>query len=82
MSAMLGGDTSYRRGPLMQQQRDGEANLCLLADRLQFTVEKIGDRFSLTRTADVAQPVREKGLTLAEAKEFLETWKLRGFHGG
>jgi hypothetical protein len=66
----------------MQQEREGEANLRALADRLQFTVEKIGDRFSLTRTADVEQPVRERGLTIAEAKEFLETWKLRGFHGG
>lgn len=61
---------------------DAEARLRALAERLEFTVEKTGEHFTLRRTADVAWPVCEKGLTLAEAKEFLETWKLRGLHGG
>jgi hypothetical protein len=42
---------------------------------------KPGERLTLTRTADVA-PVREQGLTLAEAEKLRETWKSRGPHGG
>jgi hypothetical protein len=53
-----------------------------LAGQLFFKVEKSGDRFSLTRTVDVPHPVSEQGLSLTQAEEFLETWKLRGFHGG
>jgi hypothetical protein len=56
--------------------------LRVLAERLQFSVEKAGDRFRLTRTAEVSRPVCEDGLTLTEAEELLETWKLRGAHGG
>jgi hypothetical protein len=59
-----------------------EANLRALAERLQFKVEQHGDRFTLTRTADVSRPVVEEGLTLSEAKELLERWKLRGLGGG
>jgi hypothetical protein len=59
-----------------------EANLRGLATRLQFKVEQHGDRFTLTRTADVSQPVVEEGLTLSEAEELLERWKLRGLGGG
>jgi hypothetical protein len=44
-----------------------------LADRLEFTVETMGDRFKLTRTSDVSRPVCEEGLTLAEAEELLST---------
>ena len=33
---------------------------------------------TLIRTADVSRPVNEKDLTLKEAEELLETWKLRG----
>jgi hypothetical protein len=62
----------------MQTQAEREANLRKLAERLQFAVEKNGRRFTLTRTADVSEPVSEKGLTLAEAEEILQTWKLRG----
>jgi hypothetical protein len=53
-----------------------------LADQLLFSVEKQGDRFTLTRTADVSRPVRHAGLTLEDAEELLNTWKLRGAHGG
>jgi hypothetical protein len=30
----------------------------------------------------VSSPVREDGLTLQQAEELLNEWKLRGFHGG
>jgi hypothetical protein len=66
----------------MQKQSEREASLRMLANRLEFTVEKIADHFTLTRTVGVARPVREEGLTLAEAEELLETWKLGGPHGG
>jgi hypothetical protein len=59
-----------------------EAHLRALAERLQFTVEKTGDRYRLTRTASVSRPVREEDLTLEQAEELLNRWKLRGFHGG
>ena len=64
------------------QPDEREARLRGLAERLEFTVEKTGDRFSLTRTSDVSRPVREQGLTLERAEEFLNAWKLRGAHGG
>jgi len=66
----------------MQQQTEREVHLRSLAERLDFTVEKTGDRFKLTRTADVSRPVCEEGLTLGQAEELLQAWKLRGFHGG
>jgi hypothetical protein len=53
-----------------------------LAERLQFKVEQRGDRFTLTRTVDVSRPVVEEGLTLSQAEELLERWKLRGLGGG
>lgn len=64
----------------IQKQSEREAHLRALADRLEFTVEKTGDSFTLTRTADVSPPVREERLTLGQAEELLETWKLSG-HG-
>ena len=63
-----------------QKQIEREIHLRALADRMEFTVEKTGDRFTLTRTADVSPPEREEGLTLEQAEALLETWKLRG-HG-
>ncbi len=44
--------------------------------------KKAGDRFTLSRTADVSRPVRHERLTLSEAEELLGTWKLRGLQGG
>ena len=64
------------------QLDEREAHLRKLADQLLFSVEKNGERFTLTRTADVEQAVSKKDLTIAEAEEFIETWKLRGPHGG
>jgi len=61
---------------------DREAHLRDLARRLQFSVDKQGERFTLTRRADVSKPVVEQGLTLQEAEELLERWKLRGLGGG
>ncbi len=66
----------------MQTYSDREANFVKLADQLLFTVEKRGERFTLTRTADVSLPVIKRALTLSEAEELLEVWKLRGPHGG
>jgi hypothetical protein len=64
------------------EEADRESALYALATRLQFRVTKDAGRFSLVRTADVARPVRESNLTLTEAEKLLETWKLRGPHGG
>ena len=63
---------------VMQKQNEREAHLRALADLLEFTVEKTGDRFTLTRTVDVSPPVREERLTIDQAEELLEIWKLRG----
>jgi len=49
-----------------------------LAHRMEFTVEEIGGRFTLVRSADVPRTVRHENLTLSEAEELLEAWKLRG----
>ncbi len=65
-----------------QPENDREAHLRTLAEKLDFAVEKSGERFTLTRTAGVSRPVREAGLTLDQAEALLQAWKLRGFHGG
>jgi hypothetical protein len=59
-----------------------ERHLHDLADRLAFKLERQGDRFTLTRTADVSAPVRHDNLTEEEVESILNTWKLRGLHGG
>jgi hypothetical protein len=46
-----------------------------------FKVEKTNGRFTLIRTADVSRPVHEGDLTLKEAEDLLESWKLRGQGG-
>lgn len=63
-----------------QQAREREMEK--LAGQLHFRVEKHGERYSLCRDVDVSSPVRRDDLTLDEAEELLNTWKLRGFHGG
>ncbi len=63
-----------------QKQSEREAHMRKLAGRLEFRVEKNGDRFTLIRTANVTSPVREERLTLDQAERLLEIWKLRG-HG-
>ena len=59
-----------------------ERHLRELAERLLFNVQKQSDRFTLTRDAEVSAPVRHENLTLEQAEEILNTWKLRGAHGG
>jgi hypothetical protein len=61
---------------------DRERRLRELASRLLFKLEKQGTRFTLTREVDVPAPVRHENLTADEAEDVLETWKLRGPHGG
>jgi hypothetical protein len=61
-----------------QRHIEREALMRTLAGRLEFSVEKAGDRFTLLRTADVAPSVREACLTLDQAEQLLQTWKLRG----
>lgn len=61
---------------------DREKAMQALAEQLMFTVEKQGSRYSLRRDSDLSPPVCADNLTLDEAEELLQTWKLRGFHGG
>ena len=49
-----------------------------LAGRLELAVQKVGDCFPLFRTVDVVPPVCAERLTLKQAEELLQTWKLRG----
>jgi hypothetical protein len=59
-----------------------EADMRTLAERLEFDVDRTGSRFTLTRTTDLSRPERAENLTLTQAEELLETWKLRGLGGG
>jgi hypothetical protein len=61
-----------------QKYSEREALMRTLASRLEFSVEKAGSRFTLLRTADVVPPVCEGCLTLNQAEQLLQTWKLRG----
>ena len=61
---------------------DREARLRQLTSKLFFALTVEGSRFALYRDVDVSKPVRHDGLTLDEAEEILNTWKLRGPHGG
>jgi hypothetical protein len=62
----------------MQKHNEREALMRTLASRLEFSVQKAGDRFTLLRTADVMPQLCEERLTLNQAEELLQTWKLRG----
>lgn len=53
-----------------------------LASKLSFTLTAQASRFALYRDVDVSKPVRHHGLTLDEVGDILNTWKLRGPHGG
>jgi hypothetical protein len=63
-------------------ESEREQHLRELASRLLFEVRQQGKRYTLTRTAEVSAPVRHENLTLEQAEELLNTWKLRGLHGG
>ena len=66
----------------MPANNEREAHLRALADQLLFEVERSGERFTLTRTADVSKPVLHELMTIDQAEELLANWKLRGLGGG
>ena len=63
--------------PNVTQEHEREALMRTLAGRLEFSVQKARDRFTLLRTVDVTPPVCEERLTLNQAEALLQTWKLR-----
>lgn len=67
---------------MTDQAANREEKMRKLAVQLFFDVEQHGSRFTLYRDVDVSKPVRREDLTLEEAEDLLDTWKLRGFHGG
>jgi hypothetical protein len=67
---------------MQESEANREARLRDLASKLFFTLTADGSRFALYRDVDVSKPVKHDGLTLDEAEEMLNTWKLRGPHGG
>jgi hypothetical protein len=73
---------SDRTRIIMAETTKREGHLRELAEELQFSVEKQGDRFTLTRTADLSRPERQSDLTLDQMEDLLRRWKLRGLGGG
>jgi hypothetical protein len=67
---------------MQENEVDREVRLRELASKLFFTLTAEGSRFALYRDVDVSKSVRHDGLTLDAAEEILNTWKLRGPHGG
>jgi hypothetical protein len=64
---------------MQENEADRERRLRELAAKLLFNFERRGARFSLY---SVPKPVRHDDLTLDEVEDILNTWKLRGPHGG
>ena len=67
---------------MQESEANREARLRELASKLFFTLKSQGSRFVLFRDVDVPKFVRHDGLTLDEVEDILNTWKLRGPHGG
>ena len=67
---------------MLEHEADREARLRALASKLFFTLTRHDSRFGLYRDVDVSKPVRHEHLTLDEVEDLLNTWKLRGPHGG
>ena len=67
---------------MQENEVDREVRLRELASKLFFTLTAEGSRFARYRDVDVSKPGRPHGLTLDEAEEILNTWQLRGPHGG
>ena len=67
---------------MQESEAERETRLRELAEKLFFKLERRGLRFALYRDVDVSQPVRRDGLTIDEVEDVLNTWKLRGPHGG
>jgi hypothetical protein len=78
----MGWGGGFRRDVVEPQEFECERHMRQLAHALFFAVEKQGARFTLTRRVDVARPVRHDNLTLEQAEEVLNRWKLRGPHCG
>jgi hypothetical protein len=75
--------TAKKASAVMQEnEADRERRLRELASKLLFTIERRGSRFALYRDVDVPKPVGHDDLTLDEVEDILNTWKLRGPHGG
>jgi hypothetical protein len=64
------------------RENERTARLQELASKLFFTMKVHASRFSLYRDVDVPEPIRHEDLTLDEVEDILNTWKLRGPHGG
>jgi hypothetical protein len=71
-----------KRTPMPDHETDREMRLRALASKLFFTLRREGPRFGLYRDVDVSTAVRHDGLSLDEVEDILNTWKLRGPHGG
>jgi hypothetical protein len=67
---------------MQENEFERKARLQELASKLFFTFKNQGQRFALYRDVDVPEPVRHDGLNLDEVEDILNTWKLRGPHGG
>jgi hypothetical protein len=76
----LAADVEGTEAPMSESQEERETRE--LAEQLFFRLEPQDSGYSLKREVDVDQPVKHENISLAEAKEILNTWKLRGFHGG
>ena len=66
----------------MTDQQRRETEVTALAEELHFQLEKRNSRFSLRRELPDEEQVRREDLTLDEAEQFLNRWKLRGLGGG
>jgi hypothetical protein len=67
---------------MQENEADRERRLRELASELFFSHKRRGSRFALYRDVDVPKPVRYDDLALGEVEHILNTWKLRGPHGG
>jgi hypothetical protein len=67
---------------MQENEADRERHLRELAATLWFNFERRGSRVSLYRDIDVPKPIRHDDLTFDEVEDILNTWKLRGPHGG
>jgi hypothetical protein len=67
---------------MQENESERTARLQELASKLFFKLQRQGSRYNLYRDVDVPKPVRHDGLTLDELEDVLNTWKLRGPHGG
>jgi hypothetical protein len=67
---------------MQENESERRARVRELAAELFFSLENQGSVYTLYRDVDVPKPVRHEALTLDEVEDILNTWKLRGPHGG